>query len=149
MDYTILLKLPNIYELATNICDDREGIDNGSDNRLYRLNKEKVLVWLSQKIHCTSQILQTKANSATEKARAAMNSFSSSSKLLETKENDVTIIDTDGSRSSNSNNSSNSSTGGSVVSPKVIEQEQLVVALSLVGEYITDEWIIKVSDHMG
>ena len=136
MDYSILLQLPNIYELAIQICDDREGMDSGLENRFFRLNTDKVLIWLSQKISRTSQILQNKANIATAKARAAMNAFSTSSKLLETKEEEHSSLSMD------------TSTGQTSIA-KGIEREQLAIALSLVGEYITDEWIVKVSDHMG
>jgi hypothetical protein len=135
-DLRPLWEVNGLYQIAEKICDVREGFIEGDENSLLRLNKEKVLSVLSAKVTKLAHALQQRAEAAEFKSRQTLGSFSTVSKVL-VKEDESTET-----------SSSSSSSSSSLSSPSPPSSLNFETALSLVGEYISDAWIVQVSQTL-
>jgi hypothetical protein len=116
---------------AAKVCDVREGFTTGEDNSLLRLNKDKTLSVLSDKVLKLARALQERAEASNARSRSALGSFSTVSKAIILPVNE-----------SNTETSSSSSSSSLLPPPLNVHMES---ALSLLAEYITDTWVIQLS----
>jgi len=119
-----------LYKMAAKVCDVREGFTTGEDNTLLRLNKEKTLSVLSDKVLKLARALQERAEASNARSRSALGSFSTVSKAIILPVNE-------------SNTETSSSSSSSLLPPPL--NVHMESALSLLAEYITDTWVIQIS----
>ena len=128
-----LWEVKGLYKMAAKVCDVREGFTTGEDNTLLRLNKEKTLSVLSDKVLKLARALQERAEASNARSRSALGSFSTVSKAIILPVNE-----------SNTETSSSSSSSSSSLLPPPLNVH-MESALSLLAEYITDTWVIQIS----
>jgi hypothetical protein len=148
-DLSILLRMPSLPRVARRICDDREGIEDGEENRLFRLNSDKVLAWLEDKVNATARALQVQADAAAVRARIAMRAFSTTSRKIEADEEGAGSGAGAGAGAGSAGQAKGSSPVAAAAEEVSVHRDQLEAGLSIVSEYLSDEWTLKLAIKMG
>lgn len=145
-DLSAVLGIRGVYDGIDCVCDSMEGMTDGKENRLYRLNREKTISWLQSKTSRLATMLQNRSDAAIAKARSTFASFSTTS----------TAVAPSGAASSSSSASASDgdagTAGGAGAAPEPVvkvEAAQYETALSLLSEYVSDPWIQEVAVKMG
>lgn len=149
-DLRVLLQLgDSLHTKLAAVCDVEDGILEGPEHRMYRLNESKLLSWLTHRVRRCALLLQRQEDMAIARARVtAASTFSATSTVAA-----ASSSSSGGAGSAAAAPASAASLwqvpDDEAVAAATLPNAMLESAVSIVGENLPDKWAIEVARAVG
>ena len=122
----VLSGVSGVYDAMAHVCDQHSSNEGALPaERLYRLSRTRALAYLGAKAQRLAAVLRQQAEESRARARAQFVSFTARSDALSTTAN------------------------ATVASAPAVDAATLSMAVGILGEYLTDDWVSALASELG